>query len=93
MKGLDVVDGEATIQITPDTLVLSDSVPSIIIVPMAKAGFYVTPDSSNFYWVMNGKTAFMTEFVVQRTQMMLSVKYEMEQGLVKRTTPLTCQSP
>ena len=83
MKGLDVVDGEATIQITPDTLVLSDSMPSIIIVPMAKAGFYVTPDYSNFYWVMNGKTAFMTEFVVQRTQMMLSVKYEMEQGLVK----------
>lgn len=72
MRGMNVVNGEANVMITPDTLVVSDSVPSIIIVPMAKAGFYVTPDQNNFYWVMNGKTAFITEFVVQRTQMMLS---------------------
>ncbi|RLA78053.1 MAG: hypothetical protein DRG33_06080, partial [Deltaproteobacteria bacterium] len=87
MKAFNVVDGVASFNITPDDLVLSDSMPSIIVAPMAKAGFYVTPDYSNFYWEVDGTTAFKTDFVIQRTQKMVSVKYEMDKGFVKDMEP------
>ncbi len=87
MSGFEVVNGEATFNITVDNLVLSDNIPSIVVVPLSKAGFYVAPDYSNFYWQIDGGTAFKTDFVITRTQKILSVEYEIETGLLRDMAP------
>ncbi|MCK4718399.1 MAG: Ig-like domain-containing protein, partial [Thermoplasmata archaeon] len=54
MTAVEIVGGTASFNITSDSIVLSDSIPSIIVAPMAKAGFYVMPDYGNFYWTLEG---------------------------------------
>ncbi|MCK4717451.1 MAG: Ig-like domain-containing protein, partial [Thermoplasmata archaeon] len=87
MKAVNVTGGTASFNITSDSIVLSDSIPSIIVAPMAKAGFYVMPDYGNFYWTLEGATAFKTDFVMERTDKMASVKCELDDGILRDFAP------
>lgn len=87
MAAYTVTDGHAQISIMEDVLVLSDNIPSIIIIPMGRTGFYATPDFNNYWWEIHGDTAWKTEFVVQRTANMASAKYEFDTGIVRDFAP------
>jgi protocatechuate 3,4-dioxygenase beta subunit len=87
MKPLTVTDGHATIKIAEDNVFLADTVPSIFVAPMAKAGFYVTADEGNFWWEVHAPTAFKMDLVMQRTMTLASAKYTVSTGILKDFAP------
>ncbi|MCD6461123.1 MAG: Ig-like domain-containing protein, partial [Thermoplasmata archaeon] len=83
MSSVTAVNGEASFNITAEQLALTDSVPSILALPLGTSGFYCAEDYSNFYWISRGATVIKTDFVMQRTQKMASVKVDLADGIVR----------
>jgi ABC-type transport system substrate-binding protein len=72
MVGADITNGVGTFTINAEDLVLGDSVPHILVVPNGKMGFYVTPDYSNFYYLLEGPATLSTEFATARAMSIIS---------------------
>ncbi|MCK5415461.1 MAG: Ig-like domain-containing protein, partial [Thermoplasmata archaeon] len=87
MEPFTVSGGHAQVSIEADSVVLSDNVPSLTVVPMGKAGFYATYDFSAWWWEFHGETAWRTEFVMQRTDKVYSVKNEVDNGILRPFGP------
>ncbi|GAH70839.1 unnamed protein product, partial [marine sediment metagenome] len=52
-----------------------------------KAGFFSTPDYANFWWQINGETAWKTEFVMLKTDTIASVAADFSTGVVRSFAP------
>jgi ABC-type transport system substrate-binding protein/protocatechuate 3,4-dioxygenase beta subunit len=87
MTAVQVTGGMWEVSVERDTVVLSDNVPSLLVVPNGKAGFYCTPDYANFWWQMEGETAWKQEFVMQRTNTITSVMAEFDTGVLRPYAP------
>jgi ABC-type transport system substrate-binding protein len=88
MTAMVVTDGHAQVTIEQDVAVLSDNIPNLIVVPGGVAGFYVTgPSYSNYWWEIQGTTAWKTEFLMQRTDTIYSVMYDMPSGILRDFAP------
>jgi len=75
MRGLEVVNGVANFSITVNKLALADSVVGLYFIPGAKAGFYVSPDMSQYYWKIVGNTTFSSQVVVGRTMKIVAPQF------------------
>ncbi len=87
MTAVQIEDGHWQVQVERDSVVLSDNVPQLIIVPNGVAGFFATPDYANFWWQIDGETAWRTEFVMGRTDTIYSPKYEFDRGILRDYAP------
>jgi hypothetical protein len=87
MKPYMVTNGTAHINITVDSLVLADNVPHLLVAPMAKMGFYVTPDGNNYWWQLQGTTSFKTELIMKRSMKVTSPKYDFPNGIMRDKAP------
>jgi ABC-type transport system substrate-binding protein len=87
MMPMTITGGHAQVVVEEDSVFLADNIPQLIVVPMAKSGFYMTPDYANFWWEMQGETAWKTEFTMQRTNTISSVKYDYGTGIVRPFEP------
>ena len=87
MRAVSVSNGLWEVSIVQDQMVLGDNVPSLVVIPEGRAGFYATPDYANFWWQVEGETAWRTEFVMGRTNTIHSPKYEFETGILRDLLP------
>jgi hypothetical protein len=87
MSAVMIEGGHWQVQIERDSVALSDNVPQLIIIPNGKAGFYCTPDYANYWWQINGDTAWKTEFVMQKTNTITSVAAEFSTGVLRDFAP------
>jgi hypothetical protein len=87
MKPYTITDGTAHINITVDSLVLADNIPHLLVAPMAKMGFYVTPDGNNYWWQLQGTTSFKTDMVMKRSMKITSPKYSFPDGVMRDKAP------
>ncbi len=87
MTAVQISGGHWEVSVERDTVVLSDNVPSLLVIPQGKAGFYVTPDYSNYWWQVEGQTAWKTEFVMERTNTVYSVANDFATGVVRPFAP------
>ncbi|MCK5253962.1 MAG: Ig-like domain-containing protein, partial [Thermoplasmata archaeon] len=88
MVAYTVTGGHAQVSVMEDTVVLADNIPSLIMVPMGKAGFYGQPPGfDNFWWEVRGETAWKMEYLMQRTDTVTSVKYDYGTGIVRDFAP------
>lgn len=87
MRAVQVVNGTWEVQVERDGAYLYDGVPSLMVVPRGRAGFFTTPDYSNFWWQIDGQTALRTDFVVERTDTIHSAKYSADRGVLRPFAP------
>jgi len=87
MTAVQIEGGHWQVQVERDTVVLSDNVPQLIIIPNGKAGFYCTPDYANYWWQIEGDTAWKTEFVMLNTDTIASVAADYSTGVVRDFAP------
>ena len=87
MRAVSVSNGLWEVSIVQDQVVLGDNVPSLVVIPEGRAGFYATPDYVNFWWQVEGETAWRTGFVMGRTNSIQSPKYEFPVGILRDLPP------
>ncbi len=83
MVAMQVTDGVGYFTLTYDGLVLGDAVPHIMVVPDGLMGFYITPDFSNFYWVLNGDTTISSEFATKRAMSIISTTMSVDNPVMR----------
>ncbi|NIP37443.1 MAG: hypothetical protein GWN18_20970, partial [Thermoplasmata archaeon] len=87
MTAVQVTGGHWQVMVERDTVVLADNIPSLLVIPNGKAGFYATPDFSNFWWQIDGDTAWKQEFIMQRTDTITSVMADFSTGVLRPFAP------
>lgn len=87
MTGFAVTGGHAMVTIEEDSVFLADNIPHLAFIPMARTGFYCTPDYGNYWWEVHGDTAWKMEFIMERTDTVYSVKYDFDTGIVRDYAP------
>jgi hypothetical protein len=87
MAAVQVVDGVGYFTLTYDGLVLGDSVPHILVVPNGMMGIYISPDFSNFYWVLNGNTTISSEFATKRAMSIISATMSVDTPVMRSLGP------
>jgi hypothetical protein len=83
MKGVTVSNGVGFFTVAAADLLLQDSVPHVLVVPNGKMGFYVAPDFTNYYWVLQGQTAVRTEFATMRGMSIISTIMSVDRPVMK----------
>ncbi len=83
MKGVTISNGVGYFTVAAADLLLQDSVPHVLVVPNGKMGFYVAPDFTNYYWVLQGQTTVSTEFATMRGMSIISPLMSVDRPVMK----------